>query len=209
MSNHRSPSPKPSEPARFIDVVEQKRLQRRPGVRHPLEEVGALPQRAAVGHGARGLQPGRQRLELLLARPVPFAGLPVGRGWPRRYLGRWTAALLCAGAVERARSHSQGADVRPHEQRGEPRRGRQGVLLLRRLDAVPLVHEGPLQVPAARVPVRRPHRDQPPADQGRLRVRVARYGHLRRRPVLRRIRRVRQGRSGRHSRSHLGPQSRP
>ena len=29
-----------------------------------LEEVGPLPQRAAVGHGARGLQPGRRRLGL-------------------------------------------------------------------------------------------------------------------------------------------------
>ena len=55
--------------------------------------------------------------------------------------------------VERPRSDSQGAAVRPHQQRGEPRRGREGVLLLRRQHAHALVHEVPLQVPAARVPV--------------------------------------------------------
>ena len=38
--------------------------------------------------------------------------------------------------------------------RGQPRRGRQGVLLLPRQHADALVHEVPLQVPAARVPVR-------------------------------------------------------
>ena len=53
--------------------------------------------------------------------------------------------------------------VRPHQQRGEPRRGREGVLLLRRLDADPLVHEVPLQVPAARVPLPGPRRDEPAA----------------------------------------------
>jgi len=39
---------------------------------------GPLPQRAAVGHGPRGLQRGRQRLGLLHPRPGPLAGLPLG-----------------------------------------------------------------------------------------------------------------------------------
>ena len=51
--------------------------------------------------------------------------------------------------------------VRPDQQRGQPRRGRQGVLLLPRQHADALVHEVPLQVPAGRVPLRRPRRDQP------------------------------------------------
>ena len=53
-----------------------------------------------------------------------------------------------------ARSHPQGAPVRAHEQRGQPRRGRQGVLLLPRRDAHLVLREDALQVPAAGVPVR-------------------------------------------------------
>ena len=120
-----------------------------------------------MGHGPRGLQRGRQRLGLLHARPVPLARLPLGRGRPRRDLGRQAAPLLRARALERARPDPQGAALRPHEQRGEPRRGRQGVLLLPRLDADALVHEVPLQVPAAGVPVPRPRRDEPPAGRAR------------------------------------------
>ena len=149
-----------------------------------------------MGDGPRGLQPGRQRLGLLPARPVPVPGLPLGRGRPRRDLRRPAAPLLRPRAVERAGPDPQGAPLRPDQQRGEPRRGRQGVLLLRRLDADPLVHEIPLQVPAARVPVPGPPRDESEADARGARVRAARHGDLRRRPVLRRLRRVRQGRTG-------------
>ena len=46
------------------------------------------------------------------------------------------------------------APVRAHRQRGQPRRGRQGVLLLPRQHADPLVHAVSLQVPAgARFPM--------------------------------------------------------
>ena len=141
--------------------------ERRPRGGDPLEEVGPLPQRAAVGHGPRGLQRGRQRLGLLHPRPVPLPGLPLGRGRPRRDLRRQAAPLLRARPLERAGPHPQGAPVRPHQQRGEPRRGRQGVLLLPRLDADPLVHEVPLQVPAARVPLPGPRRDEPDGGRGR------------------------------------------
>ena len=51
------------------------------------------------------------------------------------------APLLRPGAVERARPDPQGAPVRPDRQRGQPRRGRQGVLLLPRLDADALLHD--------------------------------------------------------------------
>ena len=70
------------------------------------------------------------------------------------------AAVLRARAVERPRPDPQGAAVRPHQPRGQPRRGRQGVLLLPRRHADPLVPALPLQVPAGGVPVRRPGRDQ-------------------------------------------------
>ena len=80
---------------------------------------------------------------------------------------RQAAAVLRARAVERARPDPQGAPVRAHQQRGQPRRGREGVLLLRRQHADALVHEVPLQVPAARVPVSRSGRDQRGAARAR------------------------------------------
>ena len=46
------------------------------------------------------------------------------------------------------RPDPEGAAVRPHGPRGQPRRGRQGVLLLPRRHADPLLHAGPLQVSA-------------------------------------------------------------
>ena len=48
-----------------VDVTEQKRLNEAREAQHPVEEMGTLPQRAAVGHGPRGLQRKRRRLELL------------------------------------------------------------------------------------------------------------------------------------------------
>ncbi len=113
-----------------------------------MEEVGPLPQRAPVGHRPRGLQRERRRLELLHPRPGPLARLPLGRGRPGRHLRRQAAALLRAGAVERQGPDPQGAALRPDQQRGQPRRGREGVLLLPRQHADPLVHEVPLQVSA-------------------------------------------------------------
>ena len=126
-----------------------------------LAALGAVPERAPVGHGARGLQPGRQRLGLLHARSGALARLPLGRGRPRRHLRRSPAPLLRARAVERARSDPQGAAVRSRQQRRQPWRGRQGVLLLSRLDADALVHEVSVQVPAGGVSLRGPGQDQP------------------------------------------------
>ena len=51
-----------------------------------VEEMGALPERAAVGNRPRGLQRERRRLELLPPRPRALARLPLGRGWPGRHL---------------------------------------------------------------------------------------------------------------------------
>ena len=80
--------------------------------------------------------------------------------------------------VERARPDFERALVRAHQQRGEPRRGRQGVLLLPRQHSHPFVHEVSLQVPAAGVSVPRPDRDQPETIAGRVRVRAARHRHI-------------------------------
>ena len=144
-------------------TAEHRRLEEARERVRPLEEVGAVPQRAAVGHGPRGLQRGRRRLGLLQPRPGPLARLPLGRGRPGRHLRRPAAALLRPGPVERQGPDPQGAPVRPDQQREQPRRGRQGVLLLPRQHADALVHEVPLQVSAGGVPLRRPRRDQPAA----------------------------------------------
>ena len=56
------------------------------------------------------------------------------------------------GAVERQGPDPQGAAVWPDQWRGQSRRGCQGVLLLSRQHADPLLHEVSLQVPAAAYP---------------------------------------------------------
>ena len=60
---------------------------------------------------------------------------------------------LCFGdrAVERRRPDPEGADVRADQRRGQPRRGREGVLLLPRRHADELVPEVPLPLSARRV----------------------------------------------------------
>ncbi len=125
--------------------------QRRPS--RPLEPLGPVPVRAGLGHGARGLQRGRGRLGLLSPRPRALARLPLERRRARRDLRPPPARLLRARALEREGPDPQGAALRPDELRGQPRRGRQGVLVLPRLDADALVHEVPVQVPAGGIPV--------------------------------------------------------
>ncbi len=98
--------------------------------------------------------------------------------------------------------------VRPDQQRGQPRRGREGVLLLRRQHADALVHEVPLQVPAAGIPVPRPRGDQPRALARGDGIRAARHRGVRRGPVLRRLRRVREGGPRGPPRPDHRPQSR-
>ncbi len=155
--------------------------------------MGTVPFRAPVGDRARGLLGGRPGLELLHPRPGALTCLPLGGGRPGRLLRRPAAALLRARALERQGRHPEGAGLRPRQLRGEPRRGREGVLLLSRLHADPLVHEVALQVPAVGVSVPRPRPDQPEPDPQRSRVRAPRHGCVRRRPLLRRPGRVREG----------------
>ena len=159
-----------------------------------------------MGNGPRGLQRERRRLEFLHPRSGPLARLPLGRGRAGRHLRRQAAPLLRAGPVEREGPDPQGAALRIDQQRGEPRRGREGVLLLPRQHADPLVHEVPLQVPAGGLSLRRPGGDEPPAHPQRHGVRAARHRRLQRRPVLRRLRGVRQGRRRRHPREDHGGQ---
>ncbi len=162
-----------------------------------------------MGDGPRGLLAGRDLLGLLPPRPRAQPRLPLGRGRPAGDHRPRVPPLLRGGALERARSDPQGAALRPDRPRGEPRRRRQGGLLLPRFDADPLVHEGALQVPAGRVPLRASRRGEPAARQGGPRVRAGGYRRARRWPLLRRRRRVREGRPGRHPDPHHRREPRP
>ena len=119
-------------------------------------------------------------------RPGALARLPLGRGRSRRHLRRQAAAVLRARALERQRPDPQGAAVRPDQQRRQSRRGREGVLLLPRQHAHPLVHEVPLQVSAAAYPYADLVETNRRARRARARVRAARYRRVRRRPLFRR-----------------------
>ena len=109
----------------------------RPLHREPVVRVGPLPERARLGHGPRGLLGERRRLGLLPARPRPLARVPLERGRHGRHLGHPPRPLPRARALERERPDPQGAHVRPHRAAGEPRRGRQGVLVVPRRAAEP------------------------------------------------------------------------
>ncbi len=165
----------------------------RPVRRQPLVRVGTLPRRARVGHRPRGLQRGRQRVGLLPARPCPVPRVPLERGRDGRHLGHPPRAVHGAGPVERRRPDHQGADVRADRPRGQPRRGRQGVLVVPRGAAQPRAPALALPLPAGAVPVRGPRRRERPARQAPARVRADRHRRVRRRPLLDRGGHLRQG----------------
>ena len=117
--------------------------------------------------------------------------------------GSATTSSGCASPLalwNGARPDPQGAALRPDQRRGQPRRGRQGVLLLPRQHADALLHDGcstSTRSASSRTSdlVATNRRARP----RRVRVRAARHRRLRRRPLLRRVRRVRQGGAGGHA----------
>ena len=72
---------------------------------------------------------------------------------------------LCFALVvlERRRPDPEGADLRADRERGQPRRGRQGAVVVPRLDADPLLDALGLPLPAGRVPLRAARRREPRA----------------------------------------------
>ena len=146
-----------------------------------------------MGHGARGLQRQRDRVGVPAARPRPLAGVSLGGGRPGRVLRRRAAPLPRACALERPRRDPEGAHLRADGKPGQPRRGRQGVLVVSRCDAEPLVEPLALPLSTERVPVRAARRGERDARQAGSGIRAARHGGLRRRPLLDRRGRLREG----------------
>ena len=164
----------------------------RPLLGEPLVRVGPVPERARLGHGPRGLLRGRRRLGVLPARPRPLARVPLERGRHGRHLRHPPRALPRARALERQRPDPEGADVRPDRAAGQPRRGRQGVLV------VPRGAAEPRAAAAGATTTRRPRsRTSSSSHHGRglagSRARAARHRRLRRRPLLVGRRHLREG----------------
>ena len=80
-------------------TAEQRRLEESRDRDSPLEALGPVPERARLGHGARGLQRRRHRLGVLPARPRALARLPLERGRPRRHLAIATRRICFALAL--------------------------------------------------------------------------------------------------------------
>ena len=192
----RQPSDEPA--SRAAARRDPRPARERPAAGERLVPVGPVPQRAPVGHGARGLQRRRRRPGSTSRTTTP-ARAPTAGARTASPGSRDVEQRLCLGAraLERPRPDPQGAHLRPDRQPGQPRRGRQGVLVVPRRHAEPRVEPLALPLPAGRVPLRATCRRERPARQARARVRAARHRRLRRRPLLDRRGRLRQGRPAR------------
>ena len=152
--------------------------------------LGALPQRAPMGHRARGLH---------RADGDAWEYFPHDHARSRAY--RWGEDGIAgfsddqrlpvprAGAVERPRSDPQGAPVRPDQREGN--HGEDVKELYYYLDGTPT----PLPKCGCSTNIRRPRfpttqlvAGEPAARRRRAGVRAARHRRLRRRPLLRRRR---------------------
>ena len=171
-----------------------------------LVPVGAVRQRAAVGHGPRGLQRQRRRVELPVARSGAVAGLPVGGGRAGRVLRHRAAAVPVPGAVERARPDPEGAGLRADRAAGQPRRGRQGVLVVPGRHPQPRLEPVALPLPAGPVPVPGAHRRERVPGPDAAGIRAAGHRGVRRRAVLDHRGVLRQGLARRPADDDLGDQ---
>src|SRR5437763_1223495 len=140
--------------------------------------VRALRERARLGYRPRRLQRGRTRVGVSPARPRALAHIPVERGRPRRDVRRGAAPLLRARVLERARSHPERAHIRAHGHGREPRRGREGILVVRRRDADGVLAPLAVSLPARGLPVRRAVIGEPAPDARRPRIRASGNRHL-------------------------------
>ena len=103
-------------------------------------------------------------------------GLSLGRGRDRRVLRRSAAAVLRPGLLERRATRSSRSASSASPARGEPRRGRQGRLLLPRRH--PVMHsylKFLYKYPQAEFPYERLDRENARRSRHRARVRAARH----------------------------------
>ena len=126
-----------------------------------------------------------------------------------RHLRQPPAPLLRLRLLERTRPHPEGAPVRPDRPGRQSRRRRQGVLLLPGFHAHSLLHEGAVQVPAARISVRTTGRSERRPRPHHARIRTDRHRHLRPGPLLRHLHRIRQSRRQRYPDSRHRYEPRP
>ena len=89
-------------------------------------------------------------LGLLPPRSCAQPRVSLGRGRPAGHHRSAVPALLCVGALEQQRPDLERAALRADGLRGQPRRGREGMLLLPRFDPDAFLHEGALQIPLRR-----------------------------------------------------------
>ena len=140
----------------------------------------------------------RRVLDLLAARSRAQPRLPLGRGRPARHLRSRVPDVLRARAVERPRSDPQGAAVRasPAPRATTARTARSSTTTSTRRRPSSYL-KALYKYPHEAYPVRPARRREPPARQGRSRVRDRGHRRVRSR-LLGRHRRVREGRPRRH-----------
>ena len=164
--------------------------------RTELEALGAVPLRAAVGHGARGLF-GRRRRAGTTSRTTRRAAGPTA-GARTACWASPTASAGCAsrwrcgtGAIRSSRSACS-ASPAPRATTARTSRSCTTTSTPRRPTRT---CKALYKYPQAEFPYEPLVEENRRARQGRARVRAARHRRLRRRPLLRRVRRVRQGRA--------------
>src|SRR5262245_44565890 len=136
-----------------------------------MEALGTVPRVPPGGDGPGGLQRRWERLGLLPLRARTLPDLPLGRGRTGRNLRPVATPLLRDCPVERSRPFSEGTSLRARQQRREPRRGREGVLVAARFDAHPLLHALALPVSSIRVSLPASIGGEPLPGSARARVR--------------------------------------
>ena len=198
-------------PARVYDRRHERPEHRTGAARGP----GVAPLGARTCPSARGARSARTTAPT--ARPGPSFPHDHARSrayrWSEDGLGgdlrRPTAAVPGVRVLERQRPDPQGADLRAHRPRGQPRRGRQGVLVVPRLHAdATRGCAGATPIPQAEFPysalidenARRDRRDQPEYELLDTGV----FAHA----LLGHHGRLRQGRPRRHLHARQRPQRR-
>ena len=172
-----------------------------------MEEVGAVPQRAAVGDVPRGYSQDGNAWDYFSHDQSPIPGLR----WGEDGLGgisddkQRLASPSPSGTSGTLSSKERLFGLT--KQRGKPRRGRQGTTSTSTRRR-PHVHEVPLQVTRSASSPTGTSSRRTGRGRGRNSNTSSSTGDLRRRPVLRCLPQLREGGPGRHPDPRVGPQPR-